>query len=408
VKRLSTWAKLKLLRSARRSMKARQRRKARRLAAAKGIALPGPVAAEKSLISVTFYRRGKTRRGFAHAKMPMPEHFCLVENHEDVATFLSELRHSLDVSGTKYQKLRVEGALQRQSRRRNLLVDSYVDFTTIKTITPASALVLASEFDRAMNVFDAPADWLRAIDINRWDSGVLRTLDDVGFLSLLGVEQQKTDVSVQDGIYTVPFISGAKVHGSMIDRLIRGMATLADSEGVVDSETLLNRSRVYDGLGEAVQNVEDHAYPLGGTTSYPVVKKWWMTGAVEPGKKRFTISIYDHGVSIPASLPKWKRFSDFRAAFAAAVGLEYNAAPPEQHDGQTIAQAVQLGQTSTEEPWRGKGLPVIRDIIENCKAGTVQILSRNGQYACSTGKQPNHCSYKAPITGTLIEWDLFL
>ena len=114
----------------------------------------------------------------------------------------------------------------------------------------------------------------------QWNPEVFATLKDVGFLSLLGVDSPALDIAERNGIITVPFLSGAKVEGASIDRLIRLMAGLADSSGIQDSETLLKRSRVYDGLGEAIQNVEDHAYPIGVFGDYPVAKKWWMTGAV--------------------------------------------------------------------------------------------------------------------------------
>jgi hypothetical protein len=160
-------------------------------------------------------------------------------------------------------------------------------------------------------------------------------------------------------------------------------------------------------LGEAIQNVEDHAYPIGAFGDYPVARKWWMTGAVEPSKKRFTIAIYDHGVSIPVSLPRWTRFAEFRSEFARAFGREYNASAPE-HDGETISQAVELGRSSTGLDWRGKGLPVIRKIVDNCKDGTVRILSRNGSYSYAARKKPTYMSNSTPIAGTLVEWELLL
>jgi hypothetical protein len=404
VKRLSIWAKLRLIRAARRALKIRKRNAKRK--AIVGAPFTEQVPAEAPMHQISFYKRGKIRKGYAREKTLMPENFCLIENHDAVASFLGELRHNLTIAGQKLEKFRMEGGSRRRARGQQLVVDNYVDFATLRRITPASALVLASEFDRVMSVFEA-TDWLHAINIDQWDPEVFMTLENLGFLSLLGVEKQKRDVVIKDGIYTVPFLSGTKVHGATIDRMIRDMAQLADVSGVTDSDTLLSRSRVYDGLGEAIQNVEDHAYPVGAFGLYPLARKWWMTGAVEPSKKRFTIAIYDHGVSIPVSLPRWTHFADFRAAFAKAVGLEYSAVAPE-HDGQTIAQAVQLGRSSTGKSWHGKGLPVIRDIIENCKDGTVRILSRNGEYSCAAGKQPNQVTHKSPITGTLVEWDMFL
>jgi hypothetical protein len=230
VKRLSIWAKLRLMRSARRALKIRKRNAARRWKEIQGIPLARDVPAAAPLYQINFYKRGKIRRGFARTKTPMPEDFCLIQNHEAVTEFLGELRHNLTVAGQKLEKFKLEGGSRRRAMRTQLIADNYVDFATLKRITPASALVLASEFDRAIAVFDAP-DWLHAINIDQWNPGVLRTLDNLGFLSLLGVERQKSDFAVSDGIYTVPFLSGAKVHGAMIDRLIRLMAELADTSG---------------------------------------------------------------------------------------------------------------------------------------------------------------------------------
>lgn len=106
-----------------------------------------------------------------------------------------------------------------------------------------TALVLASEYDRAKTLSGDYTDWLRAIDIDRWDPYVSQTLHDVGFLALLGVEKTANLVE-RNGIITLPFLSGTKVHGEIIDELIRAMAVTADSTGSEDSDTLLSRSRL--------------------------------------------------------------------------------------------------------------------------------------------------------------------
>jgi hypothetical protein len=407
VKKLTIWQKLRRLHIARDRL--RRRRKAAERKRRLLYDLPATDAyTEESkgpLHRISIYRRGKVRHGLARASVPMPANFCLMENYDAVASFLEELRHSLTITGQKLNALRLEGGMRRRMSWNRTIVESYIDFATLKRISPVSALVLASEYDRAINVFSIN-DWLRAINVDSWDPEVFQTLNDVGFLSLLGVEKA-ADLAVRNGIVTVPFLSGTKVNGASIDKLIRAMASLADSSGVHDSDTLLQRSRVYDGLGEAIQNVEDHAYPTGAFGDYPVVKKWWMTGAVEPSKKRFTIAIYDQGISIPVSLPRWTRFAEFRSEFARVVGSEYDPVAPE-YDGETIAQAVQLGRSSTGESWHGKGLPVIRKIVDNCPGGRVRILSRNGEYSYSTGQKPTYMSHSSPIAGTLVEWELLL
>lgn len=408
MRRLSVWQKERLRRIARDRMKRRRQINHRKRKATFILSDELDVGPPRQAVhSITIYRRGKVRRGVAHERTPMPENFCLIENYEVVSEFLMELRHKLTIAGQQLEKMRMEGGARRRRSWNRTVVSNYVDFASLTRITPVAALVLASEYDRVISVFKVD-DWLRAINVDQWKSEVFATLQDVGFLALLGVDRPRANIAERNGIITVPFISGSKVQGASIDRLIRIMANLADSSGVQDSETLLKRSRVYDGLGEAIQNVEDHAYPAGFFGDYPVAKKWWMTGAVEPSKKRFTIAIYDHGISIPVSLPRWTRYEEFRASLAKAIGSEYNPTDHPDRDGETIAQAVQLGRSSTGKVWHGKGLAVIRDIIDNCEAGTVRILSRNGEYCCTAGQTPGHISHKSPMTGTLVEWEMLL
>lgn len=335
--------------------------------------------------------------------MPMPENFCLIENYEEVSKFLAQLRHRLDTQGRLFDRMRVEGKKKAFESTR---FQSYVDFATLKHISPVTALVLASEYDRAVSVFGIK-DLLRAVNLQLWDTEVLSTLKDVGFLNLLGVEDPRTKMEERNGIYTIPFVTGSKVRGEMIEQLITGLGELAGSSGVLDGETLLGRSRVYDGLGEAIQNVQDHAYPLW-LTDDGVSKKWWMAGAVEPSKKRFTIAIYDHGISIPVSLPRWTKYDEFRASVAKTVGGEYNPTDSPHRDGETIAKAVELGRSSTGKAYHGKGLPVIREVIDNCRSGTVRIISRNGSYSCTAGEAPKHASHVSPLRGTLVEWEMLL
>jgi hypothetical protein len=297
------------------------------------------------------------------------------------------------------------GGLRRAERRKRLIYESYIDFASMDRITPAAALVLASEYHRATTLFKMQG--LGAINMQEWKPAVIATLYDVGFLSLLGVDPPRDFMVARNGIYSVPFLSGTKVIGQEIDALIRRLASLAEGEGVQSSEPLLSRSRVYDGLGEAVQNVEDHAYPPDAFFGYPMLRRWWMTGAVEPKQKRFNLVIYDQGVSIPVSLPRWSRFEDFCGSFYKAVGLQFD--PDLSHkDGEAIAQSVQLGMSSTGQSWHGKGLPLMREIVENSAGGSLRILSRCGEYIYDAAKGPQSRSFSVPLAGTLVEWDLYL
>jgi hypothetical protein len=337
----------------------------------------------------------------------MPANFCIADNHDEVAKFIIEHRHRLTVGGERFRRLQISGGLRRARARRGGIFASYVDFESMDRITPAAALILAAEYDRAHSLFGL-GEGLSAINLENWKREVRHTLQEVGFFPLLGVEPPRDYMDERDGIYTLPFMTGSEVDGALIDDLIRDLARFAEGQGVGDSEELLRHSRAYDGLGEAIQNVEDHAYPVEAVFSYPTIDRWWMTGAVEPSKKRFNLIIYDQGISIPASLPRWRRFTEFKVKFLNAFGQEFD---PDVmgSDGDTIAHAVELGESSTGKSWHGKGLPLMREIVENASKGsTLRIFSRCGEYLYTLGGRPSAHSFEVPLSGTLVEWDLYL
>jgi hypothetical protein len=187
VKKLTIWQKLRNLQIAhdrlrrRREIVERKRRELYSSPAKEDHATdPGP-----PLHHINIYRRGKVQSGYGRIGLPMPENFCLIENYEAVSSFLGELRHRLNVNGQKLENLRMQGGVRKRTHWNKTLVESYTDFATLKRITPVTALVLASEYDRAISVFDSQ-EWLRAINVDQWQTEVFQTLSDVGFLSLLG------------------------------------------------------------------------------------------------------------------------------------------------------------------------------------------------------------------------------
>jgi hypothetical protein len=151
MKRLTIWQKLHGIRNThdrlRRRVKARNR-KTQRETAVEPLSAPN----EPRLHSVSVYRRGEIYRGFARDRVPMPENFCLVENYEPVAAFLGELRRSLTLGHQKLERYLMEGGSRRALNWKRSVINSYVDFSTLKRITPVTALVLASEYDRAKSM----------------------------------------------------------------------------------------------------------------------------------------------------------------------------------------------------------------------------------------------------------------
>ena len=173
---------------------------------------------------------------YARRRKEMPSIFCLSENHDEVAKFLLELRHDQTVGGERLQRLRMSGRLRKAQMRRGGVYESFIDFATMDRITPATALVLASEYDRANSLYDY-GEGLRAINLETWKPEVRSTLQEVGFLPLLGIDPPREHLASHGGVYIVPFMSGSKVVGALIDDLILGLARFAEGRGVGDSET---------------------------------------------------------------------------------------------------------------------------------------------------------------------------
>jgi hypothetical protein len=354
---------------------------------------------------VSVYRKGRFRVGYARERYDMPVNFCMDDNYEEVAGFLIGLRHRM-LEGLRRMRLaRVRGG-PKASSPGSTNIEGYADFAMVKRITPAAALILASEYDRLRTILRRP-EWLSAVNIERWDEDVLATLDDLGFLALLGVDDPARELPRREGRYIVPFLTGDGVTPTEIDRLLRALADLAVVESREDGDNLLRRARIYDGLGEAIQNVVDHAYPDSFPFEFPAVNRWWMAGAVDPNNGRFTVVIYDQGISIPVSVPRWSRIDEFKARFAAAVGREFDMSAP-IYDGQAIAEAMAMGKSSTGRSERGNGLPCIRDVIDNCRDGRLRIVSRNGEYRYALNQKPEHRTLVTPLPGTLIEWDMWI
>jgi hypothetical protein len=264
LKRLSPLQRAHLLTKivirARRKKKRIEKKKSRALIEMGLLPQPTPTPDKSNFPhTISVYRKGMVNRSLARRREEMPAVFCLTENHDQVAKFLLNLRQDISIGGERLRQLRMSGGLRRaERRRRTWIYDSYADFATMDRITPAAALVLASEYHRADTLFEF-GNRLTAVNLDKWKPEVRSTLKEVGFLSLLGVDDQPVKLAERDGVFTVPFLSGSKVDGAAIDKLIRALASLAETGGIGDSETLLNHSRVYDGLGEAIQNVEDHA-----------------------------------------------------------------------------------------------------------------------------------------------------
>ena len=111
--------------------------------------------------------------------MTPPSVFCLDENAPGTLAFLHDFRE-VRLLNLGLPNRSDRGMKGRQKRR---WIGTYTDIAAIRRITPAAALVLAAEFDRAVRRNRIGRRGI--VNADAWDPGVARTLIEVGFLGHL-------------------------------------------------------------------------------------------------------------------------------------------------------------------------------------------------------------------------------
>lgn len=283
-------------------------------------------------------------------------------------------------SATVRALMKVRLASKRQLRLR------YLNFDTIRYISPSAALLLASEVDRWK---DSIAGMLRARDAN-WHPPIKCLLCQMGLFELLGLERPKD----QDGAINttfLPFMRGnvdERTHaGAFAKELRQKIEKVAATE--------IKKHLLSDGITEAATNVCHHAYRRRGRKKKRY-KPWWMSAAVASDTKMITVSFYDHGLTIPGTLPVSEKMERWKHR----MGL--------WNDGQRIRAAMTLGRSATGKSGRGKGLKNFLELVAGHGVSRLTIISRGGKLVVeNTGNQK--LSYRSELLethlpGTLIEW----
>ncbi len=139
---------------------------------------------------VTLYRQGVFERAaLKGTPRSLPSVLSLADNYEETANFLSEIRKQLVESWQKSDgKIDVKN---RKQRRAPLVIESYWPFENIDLISPAVALIVASEYDRIRR----KNGWIpRAINLERWKPSVFMMLEGIGFFELCGITPNRGNV----------------------------------------------------------------------------------------------------------------------------------------------------------------------------------------------------------------------
>lgn len=296
-------------------------------------------------------------------EIELPERLDLEENYEVTVTHLSNVRN----------------AAQRRVRLR------YLNFDSVRYISPSAALLLASEVDH----------WNETVGLRvrshdeSWDPNVRRLLCEMGFFELLHLARPAVVSEVINTTF-LPFVRGSvsnKQKGGQLAKELR--QTIERVAGIEIRKHLL-----FDGLTEAITNVSQHAYAKSRKKGSP--RYWWMSGAFVKDTNTVIVGFCDHGLTIPGTLPASKIFEKMRDQFAL------------WNDGQRIRAAMEYGRSSTRLPGRGQGLQNFLEVINGHINSQLRIYSNRGLLTVTNSGQ-NGLSFDSSVKevtfrGTLIEW----
>lgn len=347
---------------------------------------------------VTVYQDGQYIKAAARRIIPMPRAFCLDTNCSETLEFLNRAWDDVLRMATRPRKLSA-----RRSKTETPVISRYYDFTTIRHIGPSAALVLASLFQRSKHI---TGQKLYTIDEYRWDPVVAWVLRELGFHELLDMRPLRSWDNASGDLKILKFKSGHEAEGEPPGRLQEALADLLP----IDLRESLLEAEPYGGMFEAILNSHSWAYPGHHEWEYPVLPNWWITGGVNTATNEVTVCVFDQGISIPVSLPRWTHWNAFELRGKKLIEKLKLSKPIDHYsnDGLAIQLAMKISRTSTKLPQHGKGLHTMVEVAQRARHGRLRIVSRNGEFIWETGKKPRSLTHDHPLRGTLVEWQLQL
>ena len=331
-------------------------------------------------------------------KMPCPATLCLDTNTDETIRFLKELPGTYIPSRRSSRRIR---------NYKPSKIKRYFDFTSVKKICPASALIISSCYF----IYKKRGGKINVLDWEDWDEGVKDTLTKMGFFELLEFKPIKTDKNLQD-IPIKSFSSGSEANNTKITDHLQYVMQTADKKIPMDKERNLFKQAL-PAIWEASENSVRHAYPNaflknGNDT-------WWFTGTFSSDAKKITLICYDKGISIPRHIKEAdlqdkgrKMRKQIRTAidrFTAKIGKsEIN----NNLDHKRLEFATKSTVTSTEKDGSGRGLSRIAETINGFSYGEVKIMSRRASAVITKNKRSRFTLLDTPIIGTLIIWKITL
>lgn len=330
-----------------------------------------------------------------------PKELSLQKNPEETLSFLATLRERMNLHHALDDPGRLTWLLKPGKGGKRRRIRSYIDFSKIEKISTAAALVLIAEYFRAAAIIkEVPPTF----DRHRWNSEVLRVLFDIGFFEAIGLsEASGGKLNTADDVRTLKAMSGSD--GDDLQTVSEALQELPKFLGAENLDRSL-RVDLNTAIGEAMINVAKWAYPSYHSFQYPNLGKFWVTGAANKATGELTVVIYDQGASIPITYPRKELAKN--ALDHLKQLLFVNKKFAFQNDSAYVDCAVKYGKSQTDEVYRGKGMPQMKELVDQAHIGSLTICSRGGLWHYDSSGSVNRSSYPNSIGGTLIEWTLEL
>jgi|GEM_PF-1096186 len=236
---------------------------------------------------------------------------------------------------------------------------------------------------------------------------VNQVLEQTGILKLLNQVIKFEDDEFDE---TVRYWNYASGHNSEIDS---ADSMLDDFDQILSEDTSKN---VFTSLTEALTNCHHHAYE---EKRFPAetksIKKWWLFSQERAGI--LTVCVCDLGIGIPRSLTR--NTSNVKEDwFARLKSFIKENKEKYNKDSAAIKAAIEIGNTRTNLPNRGKGLNQIINKINTMSdhKASIAIHSNYGSYIINRGYVTDlpttdiidgiAIPYTESLEGTVIVWHI--
>jgi hypothetical protein len=309
-----------------------------------------------------------------------PRRMSLTENYEETVAFFNKIKKLGQVLAADFRR-----------NRRGRVRPFWISLAEVEHLSVRSAVILSAELDRLRRVVGAKLKYMGGESTTE---DVTSILSELGCFSLVSVDHPESS-----GNHTKSRKTLIKMLcGSRLDK--DKFSEFDDALGKIFAQ-YRSLPRLYEGMSEALLNVQHHAYLDGVKLVYPSPgKRWWATACVDNEKRELRIFVYDQGVGIPATLPH----TGYREVL---TDLLTGAAHGKFGDDATLLKrALEYSRSRTEQAGRGKGFKNIMSAIDTYQTGSLRIVSGRAEVTYSGQGVIVSQRHDQHVGGTLIEWTL--